>query len=144
MNLIHTVRPVSTKETLEIRDHWSDVASVVIITSGSGKCQGTRLCCNWHINWSLCKAGMKRCKKHQEASGLYPSSDMHMYYAFDNYIYSFPSMTTYLFLVGRHISFPSFMPIITEVVHTCVSIQITNGHEVLTDRYFTFVSHIFS
>ena len=29
------------------------------------------------------------------------SSNMHMYYAFDNYIYSFSSVTTYVFLVWQ-------------------------------------------
>ena len=49
-------------------------------------------------------------------------------------------------LFGRNISFSSFMAITFEIVHTCVSVQNTNGYEVLSDshKYFTFVSHISS
>ena len=48
--------------------------------------------------------------------------------------------------LAQHISFSSFMPITFEIVHTSVSLQNTNGHEVLSDnhKYFTFISHIFS
>ena len=52
--------------------------------------------------------------------GFEISSNMHMYHASDNHIYSFSSMTTYLFLFGRYvyISFSLFMPVTFEIVHT--------------------------
>ena len=36
--------------------------------------------------------------------------------------------------------FPLIIPITFEIVHTCVSLQNTNGHEVLSDshKYYTF------
>ena len=48
------------------------------------------------------------------------------------------------FLFASHISFSLFMPITFEIVHTCVSKQNTNAHEVLSDshKYFTFESLI--
>ena len=46
-------------------------------------------------------------------------------------------------LLDRHISVFLFMPLTFEIIHTCLSIQKANGHEVLSDshKYFTFVSH---
>ena len=52
---------------------------------------------------------------------------MNKYYAPDNYIYSFPSMTTYVFPVWQTYFFSSFMPRTFEIVNTCVPIQNTNG-----------------
>ena len=74
------------------------------------------------------------------------SSNMHMYYVFGTHIYFFSSMTTYVFFVWQTDFCSLFMPRTFKIVHTCVSIQNTNVHEVLNDRlkYFTFVSHICS
>ena len=66
-----------------------------------------------------------------------------MCYASVNNTYS---VATYAFPVWQPCFFSPFMPITFEIVHTCVSIQSTNAHEVLSDshKYFTFVSHILS
>ena len=54
-------------------------------------------------------AKMSQINFKQEAS-------MHMYYAFDNHIYSFSFMTTICFSsFGRHISFSGLMPIPSEL-----------------------------
>ena len=47
-------------------------------------------------------------------------------------------------MFGSHIPVSLFMPLTFEIIHTCVSIKNTNGHEVLSDghKYLTFVSHI--
>ena len=78
--------------------------------------------------------------------GLGLSSNMHMYFALDNYIYSFSSMSTYVFFVWHTNSLFLFMSVTFEIVQTCISIQNTNAHEMLGDshKYFTFVSHAFS
>ena len=44
-------------------------------------------------------------------------------------------MTTYVFLFHRHFSFSLCVPITFEIVHTCVTIQGTDGHEVLRDSH---------
>ena len=74
------------------------------------------------------------------------SSIMHMYNAFDNHIYSFSSMILMYYMYSRHISFSLFIPITFEIVHTFVSIQNANTHDMLcyNHKYFTFLSHILS
>ena len=37
-------------------------------------------------------------------------------------------------LFGRYIPFSFFMPIAFEIVHTCVSVQNTNGYKMLSDN----------
>ena len=70
---------------------------------------------------------------------------MHMYYAYDNHIYSFSSITTYVFLDWQTFFFFLIYADTFEIVHTSLCIQNTNAYKVLTDshKYFTFVSHIF-
>ena len=57
--------------------------------------------------------------RNQKPVGFELSSNMHMYYAFDNHIHSFTSMTTHLYLGWQTISFSLFLPVIIEIVHTC-------------------------
>ena len=52
---------------------------------------------------------------------------MDMHYALDNHIHSFSSVTRYVFLVGRHISFSLVMPINFEIVHMNIY-QTTNAY----------------
>ena len=58
-----------------------------------------------------------------KSSGFELSSNMHMYYAFGNLIYSFSSTVFYVFLLFRDVSFSVFIPIAFETVHTWVSIK---------------------
>ena len=75
--------------------------------------------------------------------GFELSSNMHMYYAFDKHIYSFSSMSAYIFPVWQAYFFFLIYASTFEIVHTCVSVKNTKGHKVLSDRnkYFTFVNH---
>ena len=65
---------------------------------------------------------------------------MPMHYTFDNHIYSFSFMTSYVLLVWQIYFFSMTYANTFEIVHTCVCIQIINAHEVLSDslKYFTF------
>ena len=61
---------------------------------------------------------------------------MHMYCAFDNHIYSFLFMTTYVFPVWQTYFFFLIYANKFEIVHTCASIQNTsNPHEVFSDSH---------
>ena len=59
-----------------------------------------------------------------------------MYYIFDNRIYSFSFMTTYIFLVWQSYFFFLIYANTFEIKH--VGMQTTNAHEVLSDslKYF--------
>ena len=69
------------------------------------------------------------------------SSNMHMYYAFDNHIYSF-SFRTYAFLVWQTSHFYLIYANTFEIVQTYVCIQNINAHEVLSGRleHFNFLA----
>ena len=71
---------------------------------------------------------------------------MHLYYAFGSDIYSFSSVSTYVFLVWQIYFFVLYIPITFEILHICISIPNTNDHEMLGDshKYFTIESQIFS
>ena len=70
---------------------------------------------------------------------------MYMYYVFDSHIYSFSSVTTYIFPIWQAYFFFFIYANNFKIVHTCVSIWNTSAHELLSDshKYFTSVSHIF-
>ena len=103
--------------------------------------------CSLYIDPILLHIQVRR-KRNKKPVGFELSSNMHMCYEFGNYIYSSSSMTTCIFLVWQtyFVFFSLFMPMTFEILHTCISIQNTNDHEVLDDgyKYFGLVSHIFS
>ena len=68
---------------------------------------------------------------------------IHKYFTFGNHTLSFTFMTTYVIFVWQTYSIFIFMPVTFEFVHTCVSIQNTNAHEVLSDRPHVFILHIY-
>ena len=57
--------------------------------------------------------------KTSKAVGFELNSNMPMYYAFDNHIYSISSVTTYIFLDLKTF-FSAFLPMTLDSVHTCV------------------------
>ena len=71
---------------------------------------------------------------------------IHKYFTFGNHSCSFTYMTTLDSFFGTHISFYLFMPISYEILHTCVYIQNTNVHIVLSWQHqiFYICNHICS
>ena len=100
-----------------------------------------------HVIQTTLRLNIPKLSWNKKPAGFWLSSNMHMYYASDNHITDGLSHLWLLMysLFGRPISFPSYLPIMFYVVHTCVLIINTNTHKVLSDshKYFTFVSHIF-
>ena len=68
-------------------------------------------------------------------------SNSNKYFTFGNQIWSFTSITTYVFFIWKT-DFFSFMPITFEVVHTRGSIQNTYAYEMLSDNHkYFYICH---
>ena len=73
------------------------------------------------------------------------SSNIYMYYTYDNHLDSFSFMVSYVFLIWQMcFFFHIYVSITFEILYECVCTQNNNAHEVLSNsnNYVTFESHI--